>query len=525
MRQRALLLAALLGVPLLVLVIVLLTSGRSSPRGVDPTGATGARSLVRSDGPPPSIAAENRSAGSTGWRLAPQGRSAGRVEGYVSEQDLRPGQRETLYVNAPGARRVRVALYRMGWYGGRGGRLVLRSEPLPAVRQPPCLHRAQTGLTECRWRPTLGFRIPSAWASGVYVAKLSTDRGAERECLFVLEAAHPGALVAQVSTATYEAYNDWGGDSLYPAALPVRATGTRQGVEVSYDRPYDTSTGAGQFFTRDVALVRYLERGGYPVTYTTNTAADLRGTELVKARALLDIGHSEYWSDAGRRAFARARDAGVSLVFLSSDTLAWRVRFAPATGASSEAGRRDHRIVAYKEHAELDPVRSPPSGAFPGLGAALTGSAYHDCITARLRRGPGPPVYAYSSWSPGPALTPGWLFRGTGFTPGSTVRGIVGYELDEASAAAPPGVMTVGRGTAPCMSGRSGRAISTLYRTPSGALVFASGTLGWQLGLSPVPETSPDAPRAADRRLVRMTDNLLRRALVAPHAARPARGQ
>ncbi len=518
MRRRALLLAALLGVPLVVLAIVLLTGGRS---GAGSASSTGARSLVRSDGPPPSVATENRAPGSTGWRLAPRRSSTGRVEGYVSEQDVRPGERETLYVNAPGARRVRVALYRMGWYGGRGGRLVLRSGPLRVVRQPPCRHRGQTGLTECRWRPTLGFRIPSAWASGVYVAKLGTDRGAERECLFVLEAAHPGALVAQISTATYEAYNDWGGDSLYPGALPVRATGTRQGVEVSYDRPYDTSTGAGQFFTRDVALVRYLERSGYPVTYTTNTAADLRGAELGRARALLDVGHSEYWSDAGRRAFSRALDAGVSLVFLSSDTLAWRVRFAPATAASSEAGRPDHRIVAYKEHAALDPVRSRPSGAFPGLGAGLTGSAYHDCITARLSRGTGPPVYAYSSWSPAPALRPAWLFRGTGFTPGATVPGIVGYELDEASPAAPARIRTVGGGTAPCLSGRRGRAISTLYRARSGALVFASGTLGWQLGLSPVPETSPDAPRTADRRLVRMTDNLLRRVL----AGHPAGGQ
>lgn len=238
-------------------------------------------------------------------------------------------------------------------------------------------------------------------------------------------------------------------------------------MEVSYDRPYDTSTGAGQFFTRDVALVRYLERGGYPVSYTTNTAADLRGAELSEARALLDVGHSEYWSDAGRRAFTRARDAGTSLVFPSSDTLAWRVRFARASRASSEAGRPDHRMVGYKEHAALDPV---------------------------------------PAWSSAPSLRPAWLFEGTGFTPGATVPGIVGYELDEASAAAPPGLATVGGGSAPCQTGRVGRAISTLYRAPSGALVFSSGTLGWQLALSPVPQTSPDAPRAADPRLVRMTD-------------------
>jgi hypothetical protein len=43
--------------------------------------------------------------------------------------------------------------------------------------------------------------------------------------------------------------------------------------------------------------------------------------------------------------------------------------------------------------------------------------------------------------------------------------------------------------------------------------VFASGTMGWQLGLSPVPSISPSAPREADPRLVRLTENLLGRML------------
>ncbi|MEA2469840.1 MAG: hypothetical protein QOE38_839, partial [Thermoleophilaceae bacterium] len=43
---------------------------------------------------------------------------------------------------------------------------------------------------------------------------------------------------------------------------------------------------------------------------------------------------------------------------------------------------------------------------------------------------------------------------------------------------------------------------------PSGALVFSSGTLGWQLALSPVPDESPDVPRRPDPRLVKLTENL-----------------
>jgi hypothetical protein len=50
---------------------------------------------------------------------------------------------------------------------------------------------------------------------------------------------------------------------------------------------------------------------------------------------------------------------------------------------------------------------------------------------------------------------------------------------------------------------------STLYTARSDALVFASGTLGWELGLEPVPSASPDAPRRPDPRVVAITRNLL----------------
>src|SRR6202035_3406738 len=105
-------------------------------------------------------------------------------------------------------------------------------------------------------------------------------------------------------------------------------------VEVSYDRPYDSLTGAGEFFARDVATIWFLERYGYPVSYTTSESVDQDPHQLAGHRALLDLGHSEYWSERQARAFARARNAGTSLLFLSSDTLAWRIRYARASRAA-----------------------------------------------------------------------------------------------------------------------------------------------------------------------------------------------
>lgn len=494
------------------------TGSGSGPQGVY-------RWLVRTQGAPPSIAAENREPGTTAWRLPGPpsllgGAAHGPVAGYVAEQALAPGQTERVYVNAPGARTVRVGVYRMGWYGGTGGRLVLQSGPLPVVAQPRCTHRFSTGLTECRWHATLSFRVPPALASGVYVAKLDASTGAQSDCLFVVRSSGRTPLLVELPTATYEAYNAWGGDSLYPGGSKlVDITGTTQGVEVSYDRPYESQTGAGQFFIREVAMVRFLERYGYPVSYTTIESIDGDPAQVEGARGLMDVGHSEYWSARAEGAFARAREEGTSLMFVSSDTMAWRVRFGRATPASSQAGEPDHVIVAYKETASRDPDRGQPSGIFPLGGAPLVGSAYDGCITPRVP-GPGPPVYRYYAWAPSPGLQPSWLFAGTGVTASTRIPGIVGYELDQRTTATPPGTALVGSSVAvPCMradepSPTHGTvAESTLYQARSGALVFATGTLGWEYALSPVPQASPDAPSAPDPRVVAITRNLLGRVL------------
>jgi hypothetical protein len=480
------------------------------------------RWLVRTDGAQPSVAAENRLPGTRAWRLpgpAAQigGLAYGDVVGYVSREAVRVGQTERIFVSAHGARRVTIRIFRMGWYHGLGGREVLAAAALPVRAQPPCTHRFATGLTECAWHPTLTFVTPSALPTGVYIARLSARTG-QSDCLFVVLGARPQPLLAQLPTATYEAYNGWGGDSLYPGGPDrVGITGTTQGVAVSYDRPYASDTGAGQFFARDVAMVRFLERYGYPVSYTTSESVDEDPGQLRGHKALIDFGHSEYWSERQAAGFARARDSGAGLLFFGSDTMAWRIRYARASSAATDPGAPDRTIVAYKEYAAHDPDRSRPTGVFPNRGAPLTGSAYSGCITPRLA-GTGPPTYRYYGWVPAPDLRPRWLFARTGMSATTIIRGVVGYELDELTAASPRGAEVVGTGSAPCMGreagepspGRGyGEAQTTLYRTRSGAIVWNSGTLGWELGLAPVPSASPEAPTAPNRYMVALTRNLL----------------
>ena len=120
-----------------------------------------------------------------------------------------------------------------------------------------------------------------------------------------------------------------------------------------------------------------------------------------------------------------------------------------------------------------------------------------------------------SSWKPWPTLQPDWLFHDTGFTPSSLVSGIVGYEPDQTTSASPARIQVVGSGSTLCQrhGPPTGLGQSTLYTAHSGALVFSSGTLGWELALSPMPAESPDAPRKPDPRLVKLTENLFDRML------------
>jgi hypothetical protein len=495
----------------------------ASVPGPAPSSHAGYHWVVPTTGPAPSIAQENSAPGTSAWRMpGPSyeigGAAGGAISGYVSSQAVAAGGSESIYVSAPGARAITIRVYRMGWYRGAGGRLVLVSRRLPARTQPSCTHRDSTGLTECRWHASLTFPIPSALPSGVYIAALRSSNGAHSDCLFVIRPARPPSLLVQIPTATYEAYNQWGGDSLYPGGKTVGVTGTGQGVEVSYDRPYATQTGAGEFFIRDVALVRFLERNGYEAGYTTSESVASEAHQLEGARALIDVGHSEYWSTGQQESFARALAHGTNLIFISSDTMAWTVRYAPASPASSQAGEPGHRLISYKQYSSLDPDSAHPAGLTALGGAPLVGSAYNGCITPRVPV-TGPPVYRYYPWTPAPALQPSWLFSGTGVTASTQIPGIVGYEFDQRTAASPAGTVLLGSGSSSTCGAESepsptkgSVAESTLYSAPSGAFVFATGTLGWLYGLYPVPEASPDAPIAPDPRVVAMTRNVLARA-------------
>src|SRR5437667_3843157 len=320
----------------------------------------------------------------------------------------------------------------MGWYNGLGGRLVLGPVTLPGVVQPmppaPVFQPTGTGLVEANWNVSYSLTIPDGLVSGVYLVKLSLSAPAtESYIIFVVrDDARNAPILVQTSFATYQAYNEWGGSSLYS-----RTANEKTGYKVSFNRPFWRNFGAGDFLSLngnpgyEIYLVRWLERQGYDVTYATDLDSHANPTLLLPHKVLLVTAHDEYWSWNMRETVERGRDAGVHLGFLGANACYWQVRFEP-----SSTGDLDRTMVGYKELAAQDHpadfrlVTTLWRNIRPE--AALTGVQYNGASDTTL----SDMVITDAAH---------WLFNGTGLSNGSILPNVLGYETDSISTSSPPG--------------------------------------------------------------------------------------
>jgi hypothetical protein len=462
------------------------------------------------------IVIENQRPGTTAWQATKIGTDAvGQIKGYASAVSVNKGARITFFVSVNPAQSYSIKVFRMGWYQGLGGRLLAQSGPLQGVRQRACPPDPTTGLIACNWAPSYALAARTSWTSGIYLALLTNAHGFQNYIEFVVrDDGRAAALLYQQPVNTYEAYNDWPDDgstgkSLYEFDSYGTNTvaGTPRAVKVSFDRPYaDNGTGAaGQsFLTWEIDFVRWAERSGYDISYSTDVDTDLSGNRLRGHRGFLSVGHDEYWSEAMFDAAQNARDAGVNLGFFGANAIFWQVRYEP-----SATGVPDRVIVCYKDDS-IDPVgdrslvtenwRSQPQPFRPEqtlIGVQFTNQVNNNAYV--------PYVVKNSS---------SWVFAGTGFTDGATVPGIVGYEADRLFSTfdqptAVAGTYTLLSQSPFTIDGTNNQkdySNSSVYEAPSGAWVFAAGTFGWSWALDDYGGRG-----LADARIQRTTANVLNR--------------
>ncbi len=423
------------------------------------------------------------------WRLREEG-PPNAIEGYCDQVSVLPGESVGLRVSTT-ADRFRVTAFRMGWYGGTEARMVWRSPWVRGRTQGPGEFVETTRTVHAGWRRPL--TIPTdGWPEGAFLLRLDAGTGHQRYVpLVVRSASAAGKTLLVHAAATWQAYNRWGGYSLYMGrgGYPARSTA------VSFDRPYDKS-GAEKFLVHERALVVLAERLGIPLAYSTGI--DLDSEVLRAATAIVFLGHDEYWTPQTREKVTRARDAGANLAFLGANTCYRRIRLE----------RDDRMVICYKDDFTSDPLygrhpalvttdfRLPPA---PDPESSLTG-VYYDGFPADAPYVVTAPRH--------------WLFAGTGVRRGDSFPHLVGVEYDRVTPDVPTPRPLEIIAHSPLMCGdRASFADSAYYTTPSGAGVFASGTMRWVEALA---AGRPGGPRAHDmdartRRFVaRTTANLLR---------------
>ena len=439
------------------------------------------------------------------------------IQGFATDISVNRGG--TIHFKISSSSNFGIRIYRLGYYQGNGARLVadLGSSFTGLVQSVPTADPV-TGLVDCgTWTESASWAVPAPAVSGIYVAKLTRAGGGSSHIVFVVrDDASTSDLVFKTSDATWQAYNVFGGNSLYVGSVAGFPAG--HAPKVSYNRPFLTRSGGGGggaaedwLFNAEYPMVRFLEANGYDVTYTTDVDADRYGSLLLNHGAFLSVGHDEYWSGGERAAVEAARDAGVHLAFLSGNEVYWKTRWESSTDGSSTPYRT---LVCYKEGTlgeyacggKCDPLADTWTGlwrdgcAYPAADGcrpenALTGQISWDGTTGTLRV---PDTYkSLRFWrnTPVAALGAGQTLD---LTPGT-----LGYEWDWEQYAEHYAAGRVRLSTT-VQNGRTHHL--SLHRAPSGALVFGAGTVQWAWGLDSNHDRGSDAPSPAMRQA---TVNLL----------------
>ncbi len=306
----------------------------------------------------------------------------------------------------------------------------------------------------CGWPAALEIPVGVDWPSGYYAVTLTA--GDERADAFLVVRPGPDSerapAILILTTTTYDAYNDWGGPSLYtggtrvsferpmakgflvkpePVGRMMQATPDREAMGYrEWAQPLGLSdwSGSSGWWNWERSFVRWAEANGYRLDFAISQDLELHPEVLDGHRIFLSVGHDEYWSWKMRDALDRFTLSGGNAAIFSGNTCFWQVRF-----------EDDHRaMTCFKYKAHEDPVAGTEDERFltgiwsdkrigrpesETIGLSFTRGGYS-------RYGLGAPRASggYTVWQPDH-----WVFEGTDLHYGDHFGekdAIVAYEVD-----------------------------------------------------------------------------------------------
>lgn len=345
-----------------------------------------------------------------------RGTRAARLEGYTGRVSYAPGENVTLHVSsiAPlfSAEFIRLGAEQVS---------VWKMENIPGSAQAIPEDASSQG---CGWPSAISVPIPADWKSGYYHVTLSAPGSESSSCFFVLreasDAAESAPILIQLSTNTYNAYNNWGGYSLYA----FNGRDNVQGHRVSFQRPPQS-----QFGNWEQHFVTWAEKKGIRLAFAANSDLEFHPDILKNRRLVVSVGHDEYWSTPMRDNLEAFIGGGGNVAFFSGNTCCWQVR-SEEEGNALTSWKQNYKSDPVFEVGKVNPLLSTlwshyllgrPENSLTGVGFLRGG--YHKSH-GQLMDGSG----AYTAHRPDH-----WVFEGTHLKRGDSIGGkdtIVGYECD-----------------------------------------------------------------------------------------------
>jgi hypothetical protein len=437
-----------------------------------------------------------------------------RIWAYCDRHSLLPGER--LNVMAAGgpaqpSRKVRLEVFRVG---AADAQKIWSSDFVDVPYRGATASGAAIGPG---WPPTYADIDTTGWPPGCYYGDIVEQTTAVRDvkaCFWIVRnPARSSRILVRLGTNTYQAYNDWGGHSLYP-----NDDDENRGLIVSFDRPTPPS-----FWEYDVFLAQWLEGlapglGG--VDYATNFDVHGDPTILDPYPLVITGSHDEYWSKEEFDAFwARIFRQGRNVAFFGANTAYCQVRYGDLNQAP-DTPARGRQLVCYKTAS--DPIIRRGGQVDPRL-----------LETSNFRQGARRPESmllggAFDNWfEPATPQRPTFhvartdlpFFDGVGWKVGDPAADVIGYEWDNRDpeddgkrlwAAGrsliapldPAGVLVLFRGAATAADDSLGVAEATYFQSPAGAKVFNAAAIRWAWGLG--------KDGFADAKFQKFNENLVR---------------
>ena len=443
------------------------------------------------------VAKENAKKGDAHWQDLVLHGKTGTVSGWFDQTSVACGATVGLHLSGNN-RPVTIKIYRMGYYGGTNARLVYTTTTAKVPRgSAPIVANDPTHLTSTNWPTTTTIHIDSNFPTGIYMARFDDGSKAGYAPLVVRNDTPAPGLLLVAGDITWEAYNTYGGWSLYHG--PNTAI-YDPGRMVSFNRPYDRD-GKSNFVNYDAGIAQTAESMGVNVSYTDDVYVSTNPSSVMGHTSVIYNGHSEYWTTNMLTAATTARDSGINLIFFGANDAYWRTRL--------ESNNRN--IVVWKASPQ-DPYYNDPAMITNKWGEAptpfnqsqLLGSLYAGILATPL---PYTVVNANV-----------WPIKGTGLKTGDTIAGLVGKELQSTDLGVRPAVQSLLTAKAVNLEDPSvtWNINMTYYTTTSKSGVLNVGTMGWVCNITNTCSWTNTADAKTKGQVIAITKQILSAAASGP---------